>query len=366
MRYVIVVRGRRAFTIIEMLVVLGIVGILASLLLPALISARSQGRRTQCVSNLKQIGAALVIYENSFDGYLPSYPGWGLRQCQITLGSQKLVNYAEHQGASRHMVIALSDEVDDPQALTPGNLNFMPVGLGVLVARETLGANVLVCPSMTSSVPTWYGAAEYRYVSDMPKRLGQTPSKPLSTSDGRRFLATTTGTGRKTVAVLSSYAYRNKPFYARTLPDNAPRGWTYSADYPDLADWSTPARPWLAEWKLEFVQPEIRAQFMTPPFRTEKQLGNRAICADSFDLADESSGGFPSGVGMARWHHKGGYNVLYGDGHATWYDDDDGMIKTWSDWTDPANPGTDNLTISSPSAQRVWNLFDRAAGVDVR
>lgn len=71
--------GRKGFTLIELLVVIAIIGILASLLLPALGKAKNRSNRVKCTSNLKQIATALKAFAGEMDNRMP----WHLTHSMI-------------------------------------------------------------------------------------------------------------------------------------------------------------------------------------------------------------------------------------------------------------------------------------------
>lgn len=60
-----------AFTLVELLTVIGIIAVLAAILFPVFATVRAKARQSVCVSNLKQIGSAIQMYAQDYDGLLP-------------------------------------------------------------------------------------------------------------------------------------------------------------------------------------------------------------------------------------------------------------------------------------------------------
>jgi prepilin-type N-terminal cleavage/methylation domain-containing protein/prepilin-type processing-associated H-X9-DG protein len=131
---------RAGFTLIELLVVVAIVAVLAALLAPALKSARDRAKQAACMSNLRQLGALIIVYAGDYNGQAPL--GFGAA-------------YPDKVGTPGSPATQLDDRAGQYLYYTPHGF----IGLGRLYELNYLSnPQVFYCPALQ---PTKFGG--YRY-----------------------------------------------------------------------------------------------------------------------------------------------------------------------------------------------------------
>lgn len=111
---------KTGFTLIELLVVIAIIAILAAMLLPALAKAKTKAQGIQCMSNLKQLQLAWVMYSGDFNDFLPQTGDTGATANSITDG--RLSNLIWVHGDMGGSPTATAQGATDPRLIERGTL----------------------------------------------------------------------------------------------------------------------------------------------------------------------------------------------------------------------------------------------------
>jgi prepilin-type N-terminal cleavage/methylation domain-containing protein/prepilin-type processing-associated H-X9-DG protein len=138
-------RPQAAFTLIEVLLVIAIIGILVALLLPSLSKAQMRGKRVQCVNNLKQIGLAFQTYAHDHNDKYP------MQVSTNSGGTMEFVTAAERPSGSFYFAFR----------------HFQSI------SNELLDPRLLICPADTRSAAATFAALQNENVSYFVAPLAQ-------------------------------------------------------------------------------------------------------------------------------------------------------------------------------------------------
>lgn len=290
--------SRRGFTLLELLVVIGLIALIAALVLPAVQSSRESARRMACANNLRQIGLALHSYGAAWDGFPPATMLWIRNQASGQAATNlsiffRLLPYLE-QGV-------LYSHVDDSPTSWLDQLTGNET-----VARTRLG--VLLCPSDPYSRSQPYGPTSYR------ANIGPALDGP---DQGRGGIAlfNVTRFSEFTDGLANTIAFSEKPVGALLGAYSPAR---------DLADLD------LTNAFYDDLKWISICQSLAPPFTPRQDSGQTWLLADPgytlFTTALPPNSQIPdcgsivasSGLFTARSYHPGGVNALMADGSVRW------------------------------------------------
>jgi prepilin-type N-terminal cleavage/methylation domain-containing protein/prepilin-type processing-associated H-X9-DG protein len=147
--------ARQAFTLVELLVVITIIGILMSLLLPAVQSAREAARRLQCANNIKQLGLALQNYHTVW-GKFPASGVWKENGNQgMTLTD---IQEKDTDDIAESWVVLILAQLDNQNVLSSLHLtNRMTDSVNAVARGSQL--SVMLCPSDSFNQKPFMGSA---------------------------------------------------------------------------------------------------------------------------------------------------------------------------------------------------------------
>jgi prepilin-type N-terminal cleavage/methylation domain-containing protein/prepilin-type processing-associated H-X9-DG protein len=315
-------RSGHGFTLVELLVVIGIIALLIAVLLPALNRAREKARQVQCLSNMKQLSNAVIMFAGEHKGFMPGRGGsgtliWDTSGNRINTGfSTESWDWIAYQRAQ------------DPFTGGSGGAdqNITYSGLAKYLGIKT---QVHTTPAEANAISDGRAASVFRCPSDDVQNRPTTPPAPPRTGSGLY---------RYSYSMNSNVGTRNgnppvqKPTWFGTTPEPSPRG-AGMRSWGDFTGKISSIRKSseIILFVCEDEQTLDDGSFAAAPYNWG--VGNVNAIATRHDLKFKRSN-------SAGQHENGTGNVSFCDGHAEFMSRVDALRAKHSGnpYPDPTTP----------------------------
>lgn len=298
--------SHRGFTLVELLVVIAIIGVMVGLLLPAVQAAREAARRSQCTSNLKQIGLALHNFHDTY-GHLPT----GSAPPNGVLFQNPEWPYFLHQ------ILPFMEQTSYWERLEDCSLNSPWIGDTRWTALSEVRLPIYQCPSDGRSPFRNFGSSSLLPTSNyLGMYSGLNDAESIADNLIQRKAAFAMGTIRKGGRMFSHFrdGLSNSVVVAEYLT-------------------STPISADLRGW---FMSNRAGLQFLQAAYTPNTSVPDSIHPSFCVPGADQPLSNLPCIGGAEGTHyassrsvHPGGVNVLLGDGSVRFVTDHVNLETIW-------------------------------------